>query len=116
MSYEKVDAQFVLDNLGNLPLLDVRPADMYAASRIPGAVSVGLMEAKDADGDTADVFAERVADAGFAPDDRFVVYCYNGMLANEACTLLAEKGYTNQLCYEGSWLDWVSDPSRPIEE
>lgn len=116
MSYETVDAAFVLDHLGTMPLLDVRPLEMYEESRIPGAVSVRLMEAMGADGDTADVFAERVAEAGFAPDDEFIVYCYNGGLANEACTLLESRGYTGQLCYEGSWVDWISDPSRPIEK
>lgn len=115
MAYKIVDAQFVLDNLGKLPILDVRPVFMYEESRIPGAKSVRLMEAKEADGDTADIFAERVAAEGFAPDDDFIVYCYDGQLANEACTLLESKGYTGQLCYEGSWLDWISDPSRPIE-
>lgn len=116
MSYEKVDAAFVLDNLGTMPLLDVRPLEMYQESRIPGAISVRLMEAKEAEGDTADVFAARVEEAGFAPDDEFIVYCYNGGLADEACALLESKGYTHQVCYEGSWVDWISDPTRPVEE
>lgn len=115
MAYEIVDAQFVLDNLGVLPILDVRPPFMYEESRIPGAISVSLLEAKEADGDTAGIFAERVEAKGFKADDRFIVYCYDGQLANEACTLLESKGYEGQLCYEGSWLDWISDPERPIE-
>ncbi len=116
MSYPIVDAQFVLDHLGTMPLLDVRPVFMYEESRIPGAASVRLMEAKDAEGDTAEVFAEWVGNAGFAPDDEFIVYCYDGGLANEACTLLESQGYTGHRCYEGSWVDWISDPSRPIEQ
>lgn len=115
MAYEIVDAAFVLDHLGTMPLLDVRPLEMYEESRIPGAVSVRLMEAKEADEDTADVFVERVAEVGFAPDDDFIVYCYNGGLANEACALLESKGYTGHRCYEGSWIDWIADPIRPVE-
>lgn len=116
MSYKTVDAAFVLDRLGTMPLLDVRPFEMYEESRIPGAASVRLMEAMGADGDTADVFAKRVAEAGFAPGDEFVVYCHMGVLAHEACKLLESKGYTGLFCYEGSWIDWVSDPTRPIEK
>lgn len=116
MSYEIVDAGFVLDNLDTLPILDVRPPDMYAESRIPGAVSVSLLDAKEADGDTAEVFSERVMAKKFEPHDRFIVYCYDGGLANEACTLLASKGFDGLLCYEGSWIDWIADPSRPIEQ
>lgn len=115
MSYEIVDAEFVQDNLGTIPLLDVRPSFMYAESRIPGAVSVSLMEAKEADGDTAEVLAQHVAAQGFEPKDRFIVYCYDGQLANEACTLLSEQGYDHHLCYEGSWIDWITDATRPIE-
>ncbi len=116
MAYKIVDAQFVLDNLGTLPIMDVRPPFMYEESRIPGAVSVSLLEAKEADGDTADLLAQWALEKGFAPEDEFIVYCYNGQLANEACTLLESKGYSGQVCYEGSWLDWISDPARPIEK
>lgn len=116
MGFEIVDAEFVADNLGKLPLLDVRPTDMYAESRIPGAVSVSLMEAKEADGDTAKVFTERVLDKGFKPEEPLIVYCYNGGLAREACGLLESEGFENLLCYEGSWVDWITDSTRPIEK
>ena len=62
------------------------------------------------------MFAELVAKAGFTPGDEFVVYCYDGGLASEACTLLESRGYTGHACYEGSWVDWISDPTRPVEE
>ena len=45
MSYEIVDADYVLEHLGKMPILDVRPKDMYLESRIPGALSAPLLEA-----------------------------------------------------------------------
>ena len=43
MSYEIVDADYVLEHLGKMPILDVRPKDMYLESRIPGALSSPLL-------------------------------------------------------------------------
>ena len=116
MNYEIVDADYVLANLGKMPIIDVRPKDMYLESRIPGAVPASLMEAKDAPEDTAEFFLREVLDAGIDPTKPSIVYCYNGGLAREACDLLEEAGNTCQKCYEGSWVDWISDPSRPIEK
>lgn len=116
MNYEIVDAQYVLDHLGKMPIVDVRPRDMYLESRIPGAVSASLMEAKDAPEDTTEFFLREVLDAGIDPTQPFIVYCYNGGLAREACDLLENAGNDCQKCYEGSWVDWISDPSRPVEK
>lgn len=116
MSYEIVDAAYVLEHLGKMPILDVRPKDMYLESRIPGALSAPLMEAKDAPEDTTEFFLREVLDAGIDPTKDFIVYCYNGGLAREACDLLENVGNTCQKCYEGSWIDWISDSSRPVEK
>lgn len=115
MTYQIVTADYVLDNLGKLPIVDVRPDFMYEESRIPGAVSIELIKAKEADEDTADYFVRKFEEAHLAPETTFIVYCYNGGLAKEACDLLESKGYSNQRCYEGSWVDWISDDSRPID-
>lgn len=116
MSYEIVDATYVLDNLGKMPIVDVRPDELYQAGHIPGAVSAGLLKAKEASGNTAEVFVEEMKAVGVAPEDDPIVYCQQGHLAKEACDLLESLGYTGQKCYEGSWGDWISDPTRPIEK
>ena len=116
MKYEIVDAAYVLEHLGKMPILDVRPKDMYLESRIPGALSAPLLEAKEAPEDTTEFFLREVLDAGIDPTTDFIVYCYNGGLAREACDLLENAGNTCQKCNEGSWIDWVSDSSRPIEK
>lgn len=116
MSYEVIDAQYVLDHLGKVQVVDVRPEFLFDEGHIPGAVSVGLMKAQEADGDTADLFMEAFRAAGLDPDKESIVYCHSGQLAHEACDLLEAKGYTAQKCYEGSWVDWISDPARPVEK
>ena len=116
MSYEIVDADYVLEHLGKMPILDVRPKDMYLESRIPGALSAPLLEAKEAPEDTTEFFLREVLDAGIDPTKDFIVYCYNGGLAREACDLLENAGNICQKCYEGSWIDWISDSSRPVEK
>ena len=116
MAYQIVDADYVLDNLGTLPLVDVRPGFMYEESRIPGAISIQLIEAKESLRDTAEYFVEGFTDANLDPQDEFIVYCYDGGLAREACDLLESQGYTGQQCYAGSWVDWISDDTRPIEQ
>lgn len=115
MAYKIVDAAYVLDNLGTLPLVDVRPDFMYEESRIPGAISIELIKAKESPRDTAECFVEEFAEAGLGPQDEFIVYCYDGGLAREACDLLESQGYSGQQCYQGSWVDWISDESRPVE-
>ena len=116
MSYEIVDADYVLEHLGKMPILDVRPKDMYLESRIPGALSAPLLEAKEAPEDTTEFFLREVLDAGIDPTKDFIVYCYDGGLAREACDLLENAGNACQKCYAGSWVDWISDSSRPVEK
>ena len=94
MSYEIVDADYVLEHLGKMPILDVRPKDMYLESRIPGALSAPLLEAKEAPEDTTEFFLREVLDAGIDPTKDFIVYCYDGGLAREACDLLENAGNT----------------------
>ena len=116
MAYDVVDATFVLDNLGKMPIIDVRPHSMYEKSRIPGARSVEMMAAKEVGGDIAQEMARRAAAVGVMPDDEAIVYCQNGKLAHEASDYLDAAGYGNLHCYEGSFGDWITDPSRPLEE
>lgn len=116
MPYQIIDAQYVLDHLNTLRIVDVRPDFMYEESRIPGAVSIELIKAKESSEDTGSYFVRKFKEAGFMPEDEFMVYCYNGGLAKEACDLLEQAGYTGQKCYAGSWVDWITDDSRPIEK
>lgn len=116
MAYDVVDAKFVEENLGKMPLIDVRPRSMYEESRIPGARSVEMIACKELGGDVAAEMARRAEAAGVKPDDECIVYCLDGVLAHEACSYLERAGYANLHCYEGSFTDWIADPERPIEK
>lgn len=115
MGYQVVDAAFVEANLGKLPLIDVRTPAEYAQGRIPGAVCVDFFAAQAAGPGAASELARRVQAAGVRPDDECIVYCQVGARAQEACKQLAACGYSSLDCYVGSYADWVSDPTRPIE-
>ena len=116
MAYETVDAQYVQDHLGKMPLIDVRPHEMFVDGRIPGAHNVELMATKAEGGDVAKHMAEKVEALGIKPSDDIIVYCRDGVLTKEASDLLDSQGFNHIHAYIGSWWDWVSDPSRPVEK
>lgn len=115
MAYEIVTADYVLAHLEDMPIIDVRPLSYYEKWRIPHAQSVSMMEAHELGGDVAARMASRVHALGVQKDDDVIVYCMNGSLARAACDLLESQGYTRLHCYDGSWLDWICDASRPVE-
>lgn len=115
MSYQIVDAAFVLENLHTMPIVDVRPRSLYDQSRIPGARSVEMMAVKQLGGDTATELASRMQALGIGPHDACIIYCQHGILAAEACEYLEEAGYDNLHSYKGSFTDWITDPTRPVE-
>ncbi len=57
-----------------------------------------------------------LAEAGLTPDKEIITYC-NGGLGRSTYLYAALKhlGYENVRVYPGSWIEWASDPARPIE-
>lgn len=55
-------------------------------------------------------------DAGLVPDREIIAYC-NGGLGRSTYLYAALKhlGYEKVKVYPGSWIEWASDPARPIE-
>ena len=55
------------------------------------------------------------AGAGVTPDREIITYCGRGYAAS--CGLLALKilGYERVRLYDGSWTEWSSDPTLPVE-
>ena len=53
---------------------------------------------------------------GIHEDTPVIVYCHSGMLAHEACKHLYDEGFSGLHCYEGSWVDWISDPDNPTDD
>ena len=53
---------------------------------------------------------------GVTPDKEIVTYCNPGLGRSTFLqTALESLGYDKVKVYSGSWIEWASDPARPIE-
>ena len=111
------------DDVAALPadaiLVDTRTADEYAEGHIPGALNASYPNESggpcaaenNASGFDLNWEALGITDL----DAHIVLYCRTGHRAANAAEALLDAGYTDVSLYEGSWEDWTSDPSRPVE-
>lgn len=54
--------------------------------------------------------------AGITPDKEIVTYCNGGLgRSTYLYAALRHLGYDKVKVYPGSWIEWASDPARPIE-
>ncbi len=53
--------------------------------------------------------------AGVEPEQRVITYCGVGISASAGLFALHLAGYRNVALYDGSWEEWGTDPSKPIE-
>jgi thiosulfate/3-mercaptopyruvate sulfurtransferase len=107
-------------------LIDVRTPDEFAglASRaprkghLPGAVNLPRIELTDANGTmlAPELLRERFAQAGVTGETPHVVfYCNAGVSASYGLLAYRGAGFDNGSVYDGSWKEWGSDESKPIE-
>ena len=91
------------------PAIDPRPG------HIPGARSAPWMANLDADGRLlpADALRKIYAEAN---GRGAVAYCGSGVTACLDLLAMAVAGIDDTALYAGSWSQWASDASRPIEE
>lgn len=115
----RVDAQNVLSNG---VVWDVRSPERFRgdeepidskAGHIPGAHNLPATEAQNADGSFKSPEALKKIFAAIKPGD--VVYCGSGITASQALLAMHSAGIDGVKLYPGSWSDWISDDSRPIE-
>ena len=99
MAAQIVDAQFVRSHIGKLPIIDVRPAELYDEGHIPTAINVCVADFDRFGAEEADEFSKE---------------CRRH--AKQACDLLEAEGYQHLYLYLGSFDDWTSDPENPIEK
>jgi thiosulfate/3-mercaptopyruvate sulfurtransferase len=57
----------------------------------------------------------RVAGVGLQPEERIITYCGVGISASLGLFSLYLAGFRDLALYDGSWEEWGTDPSRPIE-
>ena len=94
---------------------EVEPVDPVAG-HIPGARSAPTRGNVDASGRFLDAerLRERFAGLGVEPDRAVGAYCGSGVTAAQEVLALHLAGVPAAL-YVGSWSEWVTDPSRPVE-
>jgi thiosulfate/3-mercaptopyruvate sulfurtransferase len=64
----------------------------------------------------AELRAKMKESAGDVPVDQIVCYCGSGVTACHNLLALEHAGLTGAKLYAGSWSEWSSDPSRPVEK
>ncbi len=86
--------------------------------RIPGAVNVPVGRFADPETKAWKEPAEirkMFEVAGVTPDRRVITYCNAGVSASVGLLALKLLGYDDAANFAGSWYEWESDPSSPIQ-
>lgn len=122
-----VDAETVRRSLreGSAVLLDARAGERYrgevepydpVAGHVPGAVSAPWEGNRDDRGRFLDAAAlrRRYEQLGVRADGAAIASCGSGVTATFAIFAMERAGLGLGRLYEGSWSDWVSDPTQPV--
>lgn len=119
-------ADEVAQRAADVIVLDVRSPAEFAGEasraarkgRIPNAVNIPRkwLVADDHTLYSPDILRQRFAEAGIALDaPEVIVYCNSGVSASYGLLALQAAGLTGGSVYDGSWKEWGSDETRPIE-
>ncbi len=120
-----VDAEGAAAMARNGVLIDARAPERFrgenepvdpVAGHIPGARNLPAQRTENADGTflSPDALRERYGAIGVASGEPVAVYCGSGVVATEGVFALGLAGIDAAL-YAGSWSEWITDPTRPIE-
>jgi thiosulfate/3-mercaptopyruvate sulfurtransferase len=96
---------------------EVEPVDKVAG-HIPGAANHFYKWNVRDDGtfrSTSEIKEEFRKSIGGTSVDRVICYCGSGVTACQDLLALEHVGLSGARLYPGSWSEWLSDPSRPIE-
>jgi thiosulfate/3-mercaptopyruvate sulfurtransferase len=109
-------------------LLDARAPERYrgvtepldrVAGHIPGAINYFFQQNLDERGTFRainDLRARLERAVGGIPANHVVCYCGSGVTACQNLVALEHAGMSGAKLYAGSWSEWSSDPSRPVEK
>ena len=94
---------------------EVEPIDPVAG-HIPGARNLPALQLLKADGTflSADALRDHFAAIGVSPGEPVAVYCGSGVVATQEIFAMSLAGIDAAL-YAGSWSEWITDPTRPVE-
>lgn len=121
-----VDAAFVRNHLHapGVRILDARGADRFrgenetvdpVAGHIPGALNRPFKENFTESLSFKPAEELRAVFAAFGPPDSIVHQCGSGVSACANALAMEVAGLSGSRLYAGSWSEWISDPSRPVE-
>lgn len=112
-----VDEQWVLDHLDDptVTLVDARSDAEFSGGHIPGALSVDWVRNLGRDGLFLPVDELRALYGDPADEQTLVSYCQTGSRASVDWLVLTLLGYDDVRIYDGSWSEWSSDPTNPVE-
>ncbi|MEP7357833.1 MAG: sulfurtransferase, partial [Anaerolineales bacterium] len=100
------------------PTIDIGARGPMRSGHIPTAVHLHASANLDPTTWTylsPEVLRARVEAAGVQPARRVITYCGVGISASLGLFSLYLAGYRNLALYDGSWEEWGTDPSRPVE-
>jgi thiosulfate/3-mercaptopyruvate sulfurtransferase len=85
---------------------------------VPGAVNIPWNGFYNDDGSIKppEAITAALAQQGVEGKGDYVVYCAGGVRCSWLFALMTRAGIANVKNYVGSWSDWSSDPSAPIEK
>lgn len=124
-----VDAECIEQALGSNQclLIDARSEERFSGERevldkvaghIPGSVNYPFEDNLDLD--STFMSAEELREAYLdllegVPPERVVHMCGSGVTACHSLIAMEHAGLKGARLYPGSWSDWITDPSRPVE-
>lgn len=113
------EVQAIVDGEAEAILVDARRPDEYEAGHVPGAVNVPFtLNASAEDPRTwksVEELRAMYAEAGVTPDQWVVPYCTTGVRSAVTYFTLRLIGFERVSLFTGSFKEWSSDSSRPIE-
>jgi thiosulfate/3-mercaptopyruvate sulfurtransferase len=94
---------------------EVEPIDPVAG-HIPSARNLPALQLLNPDGTflSAGELRDRFAAIGVSPGESVAVYCGSGVVATQEIFAMSLAGIDAAL-YSGSWSEWITDPTRPVE-
>lgn len=112
----RVDADWVLERLDDpsVALIDARGPTEFGAGHIPGARNVDWNLNLAADQRMRSAAEVAALYPGADEVETLVCYCHTGARASMAWLALRWLGRVDVRLYDGSWVDWTADASRPI--
>jgi len=101
----------------NTVLIDTRSLDEFNAGTIPGSVLLNYEGNNYQDGTIRNIqsIKLRYKDEGIMPDDTVIMYCKSSIRGAQTLLALYNAGYRNLKLYDGAWLEWSLDTTRPVQ-